>query len=415
MVSPDRTEIGNVNVIKRIGLGTHAEVYEVVPQESTGSLPQSFAMKVEKPIKQAFGVLRREIDVLRSLSHLSCVPRVLGEFSVSIDSTDCFAFGLEQFTGSLSMLKQHRPTPGHMDVILPFLFCEMFTCVSALHEAGILHRDLKPSNFMFKLAPCGSVRIAVIDFGSAIAIGCKNETEFRGTGAYLPIDSDPWESTCMDDFWSLAFTLLDLAIVGGLPWRSTSARTAEGRAEIRDKKMALMAELENCLETSLVDAIPSFLKQFFFQLNAGKLEIPDSTIPCDPIFIVHIFSNLIRPSHKDNYLIESMCGNQIRIHGGNFFAFKPPNDTYLRSVSSLVSAFRTRTSHHICVSQLLTGDCNLHGCPLKHYQRGGIVESAVRRRFRGKNTVCVFHLLTGKCKTRPCSQIHLKDIDLIWS
>lgn len=385
------SRFGDVEVIRRIGLGTHAEVYEVSPVGSSFSGGLTFAMKVEKPIKQALGLLKKEIETLRALSHLSCVPSILGEYCVEIDSTKCFAFGLEQFNSSLSAFKQlSRSLDG---AFFHYLYHQMFSCISTIHEAGYIHRDIKPSNFMFKLSDC--LRVVLIDFGSSVKKG--EPAVGRGTGAYLPPFDDREECVQKDDYWAMAFSLLDLAIGGGLPWRSTSARTLEGRVEIKKAKISLLNNLNNT-------EIPSLVRQILHNLHAGE-PLPRVDTPTDNSVML-LFQRTISGPLKNISPIALLNGERR----SEILAQKFSRNVLLPFVCEpfgQVVAMHRAQRMRICVSQLVCGVCDLSNCPLLHYtDNGGIFSSAINRWFRERNCVCLSNFVGGKCK-KSCSKIHL--------
>ena len=278
---------------KRIGLGTHAEVYEAHP---VGLSAPAFALKVEKPSRHAAGYLKKEIEVLARLSDSQVTPQYVGTFSVLVGDVACLAVGIELFEDSLSSLKASRGSlaPEFID----WLTSQMLTCVFSLHRQGYLHRDIKPSNFMYKPSADG-VRVALVDLGSSIAIGTRNEASFRGTGAYSGITSDPFESKPVDDYWSTFFSVLDLAIEGGLPWRHISARSEDGRVEILKHKKDLLASIFEGKHSSSVSELLATSLALLYQSTPESFEtqfnqlLSDSPIEIDQ----HVVMEQLRPSH----------------------------------------------------------------------------------------------------------------------
>ena len=441
---------GGIAIAKRIGLGTHAEVYEVYHTGQEDG-PLSFALKVEKPLKLAVGILENEIKVLRKLTHLRCVPQIVGEYVVKIASAPCAAVGLEQFAGPLSMLRQARSVCESVTTlhqVLQFVSVQMVEAVSAIHREGFLHRDIKPSNFMFKLDLDRSIRIALIDFGSAIGIGERTTSEFRGTGAYLAINTDPFASSVLDDFWAVGFSLLDMAVVGGLPWRSVSARTEEGRTEIKSIKVALLEKIRFSESDQVLDALPSFVKQILADLYSEtelQIFLQRHQVAVDGSCAFSLFRKLIARqthfpkdmvgAHNPPYLAltdgtRRSAFERVRLTPGSV-AFSLPNvasPNICLNLVSLISSYHSKPRDHnsvetspghrvrICLLQLMTGECGMTACPLLHYQWEGILAYAIQRWFRMKNSVCVSHCLSGKCKDRKCPQIHLskKILDAVY-
>ena len=280
-----------VRIYKRIGLGTHAEVYEACPVEV--SLP-SFALKVEKPLKHSSGFLGKEGKLLESLSGSGIAPEYIGKFNVSIGDVECLGVGMELFDDSLSSLKSFRNTLTLE--VLDWLLVQMFECIFRIHQLGYLHRDIKPSNFMYKASPEG-VRVSLVDFGSAIRLGEKTLTPFRGTGAYLGLSCDPMESKPLDDYWSTAFSLLELAIEGGLSWRSISARSEDGRAEILKQKKGLLSNIFEGNMSSCISPLFGNTLALLFQSSSDSFQTQFRELVSDtPVKAsLHAITNCLRP------------------------------------------------------------------------------------------------------------------------
>ena len=422
-------ECGDVKTMKRVGLGTHAEVYEVQPIRPSGDGPPlTFAMKVEKPIKKASGLLMKEIEIIKAISHLPSVPKYLGAFVVTIADVECLAFGLELFDDSLSSLKQSRrdvPASHHTQLV-DWLSVEMMTVVLELHDCGFLHRDIKPSNFMYKLTPEGIPRLALVDFGSSIAVGEANgEAGFRGTGAYTGIDADADQSQPVDDHWSVAFSLLDLCIPGGLPWRALSARTDEGRLEIQRQKVEILERIKKDEVDGILESVTPRVEDILCALYDGsdlRNEVGSLDHRHSAGSMATIVS-LLRPSTRTKQIapasmLNGACREEISRTRVSVTAFGVDNDgafgqsDFKEGVVSVLSSLQTSSlcvfeGQRVCLAELLTGTCpHRIICPLLHIPARGIALSAITRWIR-INSICV-ESSVGKCPSRKCtSGIHL--------
>jgi serine/threonine protein kinase len=432
----------HVEILRRIGLGTHSEVYAVRDGNvHSGEKHVEFAVKVEKPIKQALGCLVREIEVLKSLSGCSATPRYLGAFTVPIGGVDCLAAGLEIFDESLSSLRQ----PGgvvegrdHRDQLLDWVSVRMFEALFKIHDRGYLHRDIKPSNFMYKVSRRrGDPRIVLVDFGSSIAIGERNDYPFRGTGAYSGLLMDPMESKPLDDYWSVAFCILDLSIEGGLPWRSLSSRTDEGRGEIRKQKFDLLQRLKDgeTLEDikSRLTCLGRKLVVSLFQCNSDISEFRSlvKSVSSELIFDRDTVMDQLRPSnYRQAHLpkgLQRVAIPRIFLHGkyrsemdaitSRCEIFQEPIDAG-NGLLSLCGAVTTHADQasipvidgkRICISDLV-GTCKELNCPLMHVPAKGIERSAIQRPFK-KQGLCMDGLV-WKCRDEKCQRIHLAKEDL---
>jgi len=325
----------------------------------------------------------------------------------------------------------------------------MFDTVFMLHDHQYLHRDLKPSNYMYKLTTAGDLRIALVDFGSSIRIGEPNSTEFRGTGAYGPITYDPMQSKPMDDLWSVIFSILDLCIPGGLPWRSTSARTAQGREEITLQKLELMNAIKiDDLTNSFVTGLPELVKQVIRELlsvaeDQESVEIfrknfqnifSHKKFPITKFISMYLEPPALRVSIPRNIQLKTTAANFL-LHGENrnllieagemppynssiFFNIPPNRATDITdkisailhtAVGSMPSARRMR----VCLLEIGTGYCDTPDCPLLHVPARGIKRSAIIRSLTVQSSVCTDHLIEGKCNSRICPKsLHLTDADI---
>lgn len=439
----DSLDISKVEILRRIGLGTHSEVYAVRNSVAHSKQPTfEFAAKIEKPIKQAIGCLIREIEILKALSTSTATPRYLGAFTVSIGGVDCLAAGIELFDESLSSLRQPSTQASDQDraQLLDWLYVRMFEALFKIHDRGYLHRDIKPSNFMYKVGNDGAPRLALVDFGSAVAIGERNEFPFRGTGAYSALIMDPMESKPVDDYWSVAFCILDLSMEGGLPWRSLSARTEEGRSEIFRQKVEMLEKLQNGQKIGKLTSLGNKLVLSLFQnSDSSAFRTFVESISAGLDYDVAVLIDQLRPSnYRQAHLpkpLQRVAIPKIPLHG------KYRND--IPSISSRCAVFDSSscieelksesfrdgllalcgavTTHadqsstplvegkRICISDLI-GNCMLKNCPLLHMPLKGIRRSAVNRHLQ-QDGLCVESLI-WKCRDETCKRVHLSKEDL---
>jgi len=434
-------DLHNVEILRRIGLGTHSEVYAARNRDPThpGDTVE-FAVKIEKPIKHAFGYLIKEIDVLKNLSGCSATPRYLGTFTVPVGGVDCLGAGLEIYDDSLSSLRETlgKTVGKQRDMVLDWLSMRMFQALFRVNDRGYLHRDVKPSNFMYKLGIDGEPHIALVDFGSSIHVGERNEFPFRGTGAYSGLSMDPMESKVLDDYWAVIFCIIDLSVQGGLPWRSLSARTEEGRAEIVARKLAFIKNLEIGTSSGLTSlGIHLVLSLFRTQDHTSFRQLVDSALAGEEVsrgtlvdFLrpsnyrqIHLSKSLQRTpiprillsskNRKEIGLLSSRC----ELLDSQYCEESP----FFNGVLALCGAVTTHAeqgSHllvvagkRICLTDLV-GSCRQSKCPLLHLEAKGIQRSAIQRPFK-HGGLCMDNLI-WKCRDEGCNRVHLTKEDLAW-
>ena len=441
----DGINFGDVKVVRRIGLGTHAEVYEVLPCRSDVCHVR-MALKIEKPIKHASGFIDQEILVLASVASGKCVPNIVGVYTKDICGTVCRGFCMELYHDSLSSLKAQRTLLDISvirDSFLEFLTGHMFSAVVQFHKYGYLHRDIKPSNFMFKITNSNhSVNFSLVDFGSSVAIGERNPSEFRGTGAYAPVESDPWLSRIEDDYWSVIFSVVDLCIPGGLPWRSLSARNDDGRAELVLQKRAFFQSINDSVSTDITSKIPSRVKDLIKEVitNEEKMKnvieefVSDTNFPPSSIsdFIdlfltpplvrlnlpksigpratpasvllngscrTHIINDCELPSATASVLFSIPCNSDQTLMKAQAILHQAAANKHIGRTPD-VSALGER----ICLTELSGGVCDPK-CPLRHLACTGISRSAIIRSTSRIRKIC-FDDLFDKCNEN-CGKLHL--------
>ena len=445
--SIDSYNLGDVKVLRRIGLGTHAEVYEVMPIRPD-LCHIRVALKIEKPIKHAGGFIDQEIALLGSIGAHDCVPKLLGVYTREIGGVCCRGFCMELFHDSLSSLKTQKgftePTdPAQKSRFLEYLSCRMFDAILQFHKHEYLHRDIKPSNFMFRITPQNTLCIALIDFGSSISIGARNPSEFRGTGAYASISSDPWLSKEEDDYWSTIFSILDLCIPGGLPWRSLSARSEEGRSEINAQKQAFFQSIVDDVSTDLTSHVPEKIKKIlklvlnqqttsFTEVIRDFITLENHDWTSQVIGFIHEFlsPSLVRISLPKSLgqktspaailldgasrpLVETEC-ELPSASSAVLFPISPTSEILLIEQAILHQAASNKyigktpdmvaLGERICISELSLGHCQ-PPCPLRHLACTGIVRSAIVRSTCG-GKIC-FDNFFDKCHDKNCNKLHL--------
>lgn len=354
---------------------------------------------------------------------------------------------MELFHDSLSSLKYQKSfvdiaDPHLRESFIEYLSARMFDAILHFHKYHYLHRDVKPSNFMFKLTSPDSFHISLVDFGSSIILGDRNNCEFRGTGAYAPIDSDPWLSKQEDDYWSTLFSIIDLCVPGGLPWRSLSARNDDSRADLVSQKQAFFQSINDNQSTDLTNHIPVKLKRLIKDLITHKDSMRE--------IILSYISNSNSPdirSFIDNFLCPSvmrislpksmgpkvtpayvLLNGSMRSVIMSDSEFPPASSSVLFSltqdcdddVSKIHAILHQAASNkhipktpdiaaigeRICLSELSIGDCDGR-CQLRHLACSGITRSAIVRCTSRIQKVCFEHFF-DKCSDKQCEKLHLE-------
>ncbi|MFT7518565.1 MAG: putative ATPase/Tfp pilus assembly protein PilF [Kiritimatiellia bacterium] len=210
------TQVDRYAVIRRIGQGGMASVYEVKHR----LLGTTHALKV---------LHTRAPDVMQRLIREGQLQAQLDpEFVVPV--TDILEFEgapallmpLVNGCSLADVLEAYRPTEGEAAA----LFTRILAGVDAAHSAGVIHRDLKPANVLLEVKR-GEVRVRVVDFGlarsEAVDHGQTQVGVFMGTPAYAPPEQhlDVSAADKRSDLWSLGVMLFEL-LTGRRPFAAGS-------------------------------------------------------------------------------------------------------------------------------------------------------------------------------------------------
>jgi serine/threonine protein kinase len=152
-MAPER--IGRYRIVRRLGSGGTAEVYEALDEE----LGRRVALKglvAERDGSSRRERLRREALSVQALSH----PAVAQVYETFDDGERLWVV-MEHIPGrSLAEIVARGPLP---PVEVARIGAEVADALAAAHRAGIIHRDVKAENVM--VTPEGAVK--VVDFGFA--------------------------------------------------------------------------------------------------------------------------------------------------------------------------------------------------------------------------------------------------------
>ena len=210
------TTIGNYKLIRLIGEGGMAKVYEG-EHELLGT---KVAVKILNPLLSANAQIRErfinEAKMMASLNHPN-ITRVV-DFD---DQPNRLSILMEYLEGKdlSDTIKSKSPMK---EKELESIFQQTLVAFDYAHSKGIVHRDIKPSNIF--LLPNGEVKI--LDFGIAKLFGQGLEMTQTGTQVGTPIYMSPEQVKAdksidhRSDIYSLGVTLY-FALIGKTPYDVT--------------------------------------------------------------------------------------------------------------------------------------------------------------------------------------------------
>ena len=256
-------------VMKLLGEGGFGAVYKV---HEEGNKKNMYAMKVEKKLEdRKHSKLKMEVAILKLVAQ-ERTPDV-SHFTAIVDrgKKEKYFFLIMTLVGkSLDDLKRERPH--HVFSIATGLGAS-YQCLEAIEDLnkwGFIHRDIKPANFACGLDSKKRV-IYLLDFGIARRIlnednelkAPREKVAFKGTVRFASLNTHKGiEASPKDDCESWFYLLLDLMVIGGLPWRKCKDKSevVKSKEESRTtKRKKLFHGLSKCQDSldKMLDYIDS--------------------------------------------------------------------------------------------------------------------------------------------------------------
>ena len=211
------TRLGNCRLVRKLGEGGMAEVWEAVDV----TLERRVAIKVVKEtissLPEFDARFRREAKTAAQLEH----PNILQIYGFGVENGIAYIEMPCLSGGTLSSRLESGPPPP------PETVCEwvddLASALDAAHARGIIHRDIKSVNVLFDQ----SGRIVLADFGLAKSMadssGLTAAGTLMGTPMYLSPEQSRGESlTPASDQFSLG-VLAYRMLTGQLPWGPNAA------------------------------------------------------------------------------------------------------------------------------------------------------------------------------------------------
>lgn len=186
------THIGEYEVVRKIGEGGQAVVYEG-RQPSVGR--RRVAIKLMKSgflQRQELQRIKREVLLHGQLDHPNIVPIHDAKFTSGTDRHQPY-FVMEYVDGGtlLEYVRSAKKERGFSIREKIELFLPVCHAIQHAHEKGAIHRDIKPSNILVKRGSKPNPPMAMVaDFGIAIPVDLATtrltqEGELAGTLAYM--------------------------------------------------------------------------------------------------------------------------------------------------------------------------------------------------------------------------------------
>jgi hypothetical protein len=227
------------DVVRKIGAGGFAEVYEAVDLE----LDREVALKVVDERRVLSVRVVREVEAAAALDH----PGIVSLFDFFTDGERSFLVWELVRGQSLAELADELD-----DAEAVLALAQACDALAYAHSRGVVHRDVKPQNVMVDVHG----RVKVMDFGIARLIDAEtltSEGEMLGTVAYMsPEQAAGRRAGPPSDVYSAGLVLYEL-LSGENPLRGATPAETVGR--VLAGRLPSLGDLRPDLPSELVDAV----------------------------------------------------------------------------------------------------------------------------------------------------------------
>jgi serine/threonine-protein kinase len=244
-------------VLRRLGTGGMAEVYEVEHRE----LGRRFALKVLRSDRvESARVVERFRQEARTLSCLDS-PHIVDVVDAGTSESGLPYFVMELLGGTdlRRLLGREGTLPVRRAVHIGIDLCK---ALEVAHAAGVVHRDLKPENVVVTEDAEGRDVCKLLDFGVAksLALAITRDDALIGTARYMAPEQFAGEGGVgpASDLFALGVILFE-CLSGRTPFDGD--RMERILFSIMHEPVAPLAELRPELPTELVALVHSLLEK----------------------------------------------------------------------------------------------------------------------------------------------------------
>lgn len=210
------TQIGNLTLVRQLGVGKHCQIWEAVDGQSVSPV----AVKVIDPEmahnKTQIQLLEHELAVGRQLSHPGLI-----RIKNFISDHELPRLVMESFPHP-NLKQRLAEGAGQIAPYLHKIAMEISLAVAHMHSRGWVHRDIKPDNILADR----SGRVKVIDFAIStrkpnVLRSWLGRQQAQGSPSYMA--PEQIRGRCVDpraDIYSLGCTFFEL-VTGQVPYSAS--------------------------------------------------------------------------------------------------------------------------------------------------------------------------------------------------
>jgi calcium-dependent protein kinase len=213
-------------IIKRIGSGTFAKVYQVMHIPTK----QMRAMKVVKVDTVNYQdddqEFLKEIELLSIMDH----PNIIKIYEYFID--DVYYYIITEFARGGELYDQICNISNYSEHDAAIIMRQILSALNYLHSKNIIHRDLKPENILLETNSTGDLFIKLIDFGNSNYCEKNKRLNLKvGTPQYMAPEVINKDYDCKADIWSLG-VIMYVLLCGMPPFDGPDDKSIQNKVKI---------------------------------------------------------------------------------------------------------------------------------------------------------------------------------------
>jgi calcium-dependent protein kinase len=227
LIKENKSALGHsYRIIKRIGSGTFAKVYQVMHIPTK----QMRAMKVVKVDTVNYQddnqIFLKEIELLSIMDH----PNIIKIYEYFID--DVYYYIITEFARGGELYDQICNISNYSEHDAAIVMKQILGAINYSHSKNIIHRDLKPENILLETNTTGDLFIKLIDFGNSNYCEKNKRLNLKvGTPQYMAPEVINKDYDTKADIWSLG-VIMYVLLCGSPPFDGPDDKSIQNKVKI---------------------------------------------------------------------------------------------------------------------------------------------------------------------------------------